>query len=374
MFKDKLVVIVIDSLVGGGAERVMLTLARSMTNDFDAKVYLIIFDQVIEFRIDFDMNIEVIKSSRLEKIPRLFSKLKYYLYAKKLEKRFQIIEKQENKKINLILSNLLQSDRALTFSQRNNIYFIIHNQQSIKLKLNQKPRFEAKRRIKIINERYNNKNVICVSKGVEDDLLNHFKLKPKFIQTIYNPFEIDKIQNLMNEKVIDLPSKPYLVAVSSFKKQKNIPRLLEAFYRTNINTHQLVIIGKGNDAEIKPIKKLIQTLGIQDSVLLLGFRENPYPYIKTADLLILSSDFEGFGNVIVESLMCKTMVVSTNCPSGPAEILNGQLSQYLAELSSESLAGKILFALENKIEIKESDYLRFSTKQITKQYLNLTEG
>ncbi|WP_372923147.1 glycosyltransferase, partial [Roseovarius sp.] len=75
----------------------------------------------------------------------------------------------------------------------------------------------------------------------------------------------------------------------------------------------------GRDA----LLSLAQELGVADRVILAGFHPDPTPFYKTADLFVLSSDYEGFGNVIVEALACGTPVVSTDCPSGPGEILDG---------------------------------------------------
>jgi glycosyltransferase involved in cell wall biosynthesis len=370
--KNKLIVFVIDSLVGGGAEKTMLTLAHTMINEFSCRVHFILFDRIIDFEVDKEITLSFIKDPLLEKIPRMFSSIKYKLYAKRMETLLQAIEKQEGKAVNLILSNLLQSDRTLTHSLRDNIYFIIHNQQSRKHKLHLRPFLIAQRRKAVLKNRYKNKHIVGVSKGVLDDLLKSFGVRAKSSHVIYNPFEIETIKDKAREKVNDLPQEEYLLALSSFKKQKNIPRLLEAYATLSSSSPKLVIIGKGSERETEGIQSKIKDLNLEERVLLLGFRSNPYPYLAKAKLLVLSSDYEGLPTVLIESLICGTLPVSTNCPSGPSEILKGRLEPFLATLCAQDLGKKIELALKKTPQISEQDYLHFSSLNITKQYLDLT--
>lgn len=111
-----------------------------------------------------------------------------------------------------------------------------------------------------------------------------------------------------------------ILTVGSLKAQKNHPLLLRAFARLARPDARLMILGGGDDA---PLRRLAAELGIADRVVLAGFHLDPTPFYQTADLFVLSSDHEGFGNVIVEALAQGLPVVSTDCPSGPAEILEG---------------------------------------------------
>ena len=104
-------------------------------------------------------------------------------------------------------------------------------------------------------------------------------------------------------------------------------------------------------------------------MVFLGQKANPYPYIRHADLLVLASDYEGFGRVIAESLICGTPVVSTDCPSGPRDILTGELANYLVACDDEAaLAEKIASAVAAPPRIDPSHYRGFSPRAIAERY------
>jgi len=113
-------------------------------------------------------------------------------------------------------------------------------------------------------------------------------------------------------------------------------------------------------------------MGIKEQVEILGFMKNPYPVIKNAKLLILSSEREGLPTVLVEALILGTPVVSTNCISGPSEILTEDLSHYLSKVNdAEDLADKIAKALSSYIPITDSTVEKFSAGNIYKKYKKL---
>ena len=112
-----------------------------------------------------------------------------------------------------------------------------------------------------------------------------------------------------------------LLSVGSLKEQKNHPLLLQAFSQLVRPGARLMILGQGQGEAA--LRQLATDLGISDRVIFAGFHPDPSPFYATADLFVLSSDHEGFGNVIVEALSFGLPVVSTDCPSGPAEILQG---------------------------------------------------
>src|SRR5690606_41148696 len=102
--------------------------------------------------------------------------------------------------------------------------------------------------------------------------------------------------------------KPYIVNVGKFKQQKRHDILIKAYAKANVQ-EKLVLVGTGELLEAS--KKLVKDLGIEDKVIFTGFKKNPYPYIKHAKLMVVSSDFEGFSIAILEALALGTPIIST---------------------------------------------------------------
>jgi glycosyltransferase involved in cell wall biosynthesis len=165
------------------------------------------------------------------------------------------------------------------------------------------------------------------------------------------------------------------VAIGSLKSQKDYPTLLKAFVLLrDRRPARLLILGEG--PERPALERLIGELGLVDRVRLAGYVADPYPYLEMADLFVLSSAWEGLGNVIIEALVCGTPVVATDCRSGPAEILeNGRYGRLVPVSDPESLAAAMAASLT---ETPDRDVLRargaeFSVERAADQYLELLD-
>jgi len=166
--------------------------------------------------------------------------------------------------------------------------------------------------------------IVCVSRGVADDMAQTCGIARDRITVIYNPITSAgfnaRVDAVDTHPWLEDGLKPVFIAVGRFVPQKNHKLLLDALalLRRRIPA-RLLVLGQGPlDAALAATAR---SLGIESAVAFLGFRENPLPLIKRSTALVLSSDYEGFGNVIVEALGCGTPVISTNCPFGPSEIL-----------------------------------------------------
>ena len=135
---------------------------------------------------------------------------------------------------------------------------------------------------------------------------------------------------------------------------------------------RLMILGEGE--ERSTLEALVNGMGLDDDVALPGFVDNPYSYMRSAALFVLSSRWEGFGNVLAEAMACGTPVVSTDCPSGPAEILeNGRWGSLVPVGDVNAMADAITFQLNSEcaVEMTESALKRFDVSRIVNQYLDV---
>lgn len=169
--------------------------------------------------------------------------------------------------------------------------------------------------------------IIACSQGVADSFPKIVSVDPSRLQAIYNGIPSYKVLQNAEEPLPDsvrgIFEKPTVIMVGRLDPQKGYDYLIEAHAILICKgiQHNLVIIGEGEFLE--QLQQQAANLGVSDSVHFLGFQSNPHKFMKHATVFALSSRFEGFGLVIAEALFCGTPVVSTDCPSGPSEILEG---------------------------------------------------
>ena len=165
--------------------------------------------------------------------------------------------------------------------------------------------------------------LIAVSQGVAEDLRG-LGLVKKRIHVIHNPVDVDRLRRLAS---LELPPAvdgkfPYVVSLGRLVEQKDQRTLLRAYAMSALReTHRLVIVGEGD--RHTDLERLARELGITDRVLFTGAMDNPYSVLARASLHVLSSRWEGYPNVLLEALALGVPVVSTDCPYGPREILDG---------------------------------------------------
>jgi len=171
--------------------------------------------------------------------------------------------------------------------------------------------------------------IVTVTKVLESKLVQRYGMTN--VKTIYNP---------LNFELIDVQSAAanpftfnYCVAVGSFKYQNGFDLLIEAYCTSKLLGHtKLVIVG---DGALRPkLESQIESLSLQNDVILAGKQMNPFQYMAHADFFVLSSRFEGFPNVLVEALACGKACIATDFETGPREIITDGLNGMLIEVNS----------------------------------------
>jgi len=181
------------------------------------------------------------------------------------------------------------------------------------------------------------------------DYREQTKVTPKQYSVIYNPVKINHIKKLAQEEITE---KYTFVAVGRLNPQKDYENLINAcaILIKQTSNFSLAILGQGN--LIKKLEALIQKLGLEKNVFLLGHKSNPYSYIINANYLVSSSLYEGFSNVIIESLCLGKPVIATDCPGGNAEVITNGVNGWLCEYkNSEALANVMLHSLHHNVTL-----------------------
>lgn len=229
--------------------------------------------------------------------------------------------------------------------------------------------------------------VTLPSDGCVEDLRHNFSVTSDNIRKLWNPVDCAVVRRLSFQHEAealawsDHADVFRLVHVGRLDPQKNHDLLFDAcveLKRRGLRL-SLTLVGEGHDR--RRIEKRIAELGIAGEVTLVGERKNPFPWIRAADALVLTSRFEAFALVLVEAMVCGTPVVSVDCPAGPAEVLNnGEYGLLVPNNNSTALADAIERLMDNS-ELCQNFVTRgyeraavFDIKQIVKEWQSLIDA
>lgn len=380
------------SLRMGGLERVLVEVLQNINlNEFD-----------IDLLIEDEFKKENIFANDIPK----GIKITYLRPEKLIEKTKWLRERKKNiiykigYNIMMILERWIRNQNLMLFLKNNKAEVLIDfdnglskdihkikNMKKIAWLHNSIPKLKKKKsKIERFGKRLNNYDVvvaICDDMKLETEKIFPY-LKGRVVR-IYNPFNFERIKSLasddshLSKKEKWMLKEKYIVSVSRLDNvQKDYPTLLKAFKKLKENglEEKLYIVGDGPSK--KEIETQIRDLKLGEEVKLLGQQKNPYIWMKNANLFVHSSKYEGLPTVLIEAMILDTVVVSSDCPTGPREILDNGKSGILVEVGDvEGLAKGILEGLNQKEKYNKKLKIRveeFNKERVIKEYEVIIRG
>ena len=330
-------------LHGGGAERMMLTIARGLFEK-GRRVHLILATARGAYLNEVPEGLNVIDLGArgvLASFPRLVRTLRELNPTAVLG--------------TLPYANLVLLWAARAANPQIRVYLREASTPSGVLREYKDPRTRAVMELaKVFFRRAN--GVVAVSGGVANDVHAYLNVPTEKIHLIYNPVVTPQLAQLAREPVehrfFRTPG-PTIVSAGRLGAEKDFPTLIRAFHRLRalrpeFAEAKLLILGEGG--ERARLERLAAQLGLGDSIDLPGFVPNPLPYMAGASVYALSSAREGLPGSLIQAMACGTPVVSTDCPSGPSEVLDqGRYGPLVSVGDQEALASAIARALRSPL-------------------------
>lgn len=339
MKESKKIFCIIPSLRGGGAERILILLLKYIDRNRFTPA-LVVFNTENAYKQDLPPDIPIICLNKKNRFD--FFRLAWNLsrIIKQGKPSLILSFLTYTNYLTVLARNLVNSKIPLLLSEQSNLT------QSLKLQ-----RFKRIKKILIRNLYPKATDIIAISEGVQEDLITNYKVPKNRCFVIYNGVEIERIREFADEKITHPWFKkdiPIIIACGRLVAQKNYPLLLKAMSLVlKEKNARLLILGEGKDRS--KLGEYATKLDISQNLAFLGFQSNPFKYMSQATVFVLSSSWEGFGNVIIEAMACGTPVISTRCPSGPDEIITDGVNGLLVPVRDvNALANAMLRLLKDE--------------------------
>ena len=370
----KKICFLINSMRGGGAERVLSVLLENLSR-FDRKLFLIVLEDKFDYKIPSDIKIIKLFSNLQSNFKKFFGIFLGTIKLKKIIKNNQIdivMSFLERSNYINILAKILLSPHKVYINERCNPSEC-YSDKSLKSFFN----------LFLVKKLYRRTDSIVVNSfGIKETLVKNFSINPKRIKVIYNLIDIEKIQDLSQASLAENYQKifqsPVVINIGGLIKEKGQEHLIKVFEKVkkNIPEAKLLILGEGELESY--LKNLTRKLSLENDVLFLGWQENPFKFLAQAKIFVLSSLSEGFPNVLVEAMVCRTPVISTTCQSGSNEIIENKKNGLLVSVGDEKNLTKAILQLLNNSSLAkklsqegEKRAKDFSVKNIIDKYEGL---
>lgn len=351
-----------DSLIMGGAEKLAIEYVKALSKDY--KVILLVNEdngkegnilekdipENVEYKFIVDKtimdNINKYRNLKQKYKKNLWYKIKYNYFLKQRRKSFRenIINYVKNKKYDILID--FNNKLPLEIADNKVISWLHLSLKGMKLKQKQK---NAEKFKKI-------KKIVVINDDMKKEFKEYFPESLNKAERIYNLFDIKEINNksldnsLLNVDEKNKLNEKYIVACCRLDRQKDLETLISAFsnLKKNYNIKEkLYIIGDGDKRT--ELEMLSARLDMLNDIVFLGTQKNPYVWMKNAEFFVHSSHKEGFGMVLVEAMITNGLVVSSDCPVGPREILeDGKSGMLVKPQDINEMEKALLEALRNK--------------------------
>jgi N-acetylgalactosamine-N,N'-diacetylbacillosaminyl-diphospho-undecaprenol 4-alpha-N-acetylgalactosaminyltransferase len=306
--------IFINTLQSGGAERVVSLLLTHLKDDFE--IHLALCSNIIDYKIPSEIKIldlqQPVKQSRLVRLLKMpYLSYKVYRYCKKNDLGISVAFLYRPCYINALMKSLWGYKGKVIMCERTHQTTMLLGQSWLYRVFSRfMVRFSYKRADLLLANSY----------AMQTDLVENFRIKTP-VRVIYNPIDLSFIKEHKDEATGFVFEKDifHFVNVGGFRREKNHLLLLQAFFILKNLPCKLVIVGGGIMED--ELRQKVSDLGMKDKVVFCGFENNPFKYVSRSDCFVLSSEVEGFPNVLIEALACGKPVISTDCSSGPRELL-----------------------------------------------------
>ncbi len=337
LIAGKRVVFVINSLSGGGAEKVLCELLKQLETFFvDSKVTLVLLDQLEE----------------RYSVPAYVNRITLDCRGSMVISMFALHRTLSSLKPDVVLSFLTRANCAAVFSAAflrftclisERVNTSSHFGHGLKSAVN-------KRIVRFFYPRAD--RVLVVSKGVGADLVQNFAVPADRIEVIYNPYDLARLAALAAEPPALTVEGEYAVSVGRLVPNKNFGLLIRAWHDAK-PAEKLVILGEGPEHD--NLQRLIDELNLHERVILGGFQRNPHAIMQRARYAVFSSLAEGFPNALAEAMALSLPVIASDCDSGPAEILHDEIRVH-PRAAFRAKYG-ILVAVDDKASMVEALHL-----------------
>lgn len=343
------------TLSNGGAERVISNLLLNLSSEKYEK-YIILLDDQITY--PYDGKLLCLKTFKNIKKNKVLKIINYILAL------FKLIKIKKNKNFDVCISFLdIPNFLNLLSKQKERTCVSVRTHISASYKGLKKIVYGniIKRFYKYSDE------IISVSNECKKDLENSFNIESDKIKTIYNFYDLERIEKLSDEKIDErfayIFEKKVLITSGRLTEQKGHEYLIRMFARMeNRLEYNLVILGEGDLKE--ELKKLAKELNVSENVYFLGFQDNPFKFLKKSYIFLFPSFAEGFPNALAEAMACGLPIISNNCKSGPKEILdNGTYGKLINNYLDKNNLDRYLYEEVQKLS-QEIEYKFYKDKSL----------